>query len=809
MDLLAEQIRLETEAREQHRERWLDAVKDALADGRAGSVPILHRLMAEAYPLVEQGIQETLNDSTRGYGAQYRSIMRELGVRGCACLALSLAISGACANLTVTKLLSNMGKAVVAEVIYLRGKAMGAKEAGYMERVSVDVKRSKSREVNHVYNKVRASAANIGMELDVLPAKALITIGKLLMKAVQPTGLVIIKGLGGSARMRATSHFMLHDDVLATLKDWMDIPASAGGCYPPMIIPPAQINPNGIGGMWHSPGQAVSYRAITALNSKAYRACHIDPAPVIEACMELSSVPYRVNKMVLEFLRTHRTDIMGLPQEPRKPAMPFTVPEGLTFAMHIAAFPPQVAEEMEHQLQEYKLKSRLYYSALRKFSSQMISINSAIKEADTYAPYDAIYLPTYGDHRGRIYYSSLLNPQSGDAVRALLELAEPVPLGKDGLFWLKVHVANCFGYDATDFEDRAAWTDKTLPRLREGCRLPEAYESFWAEADYPLCGWAAASELIMAIDSGSPETFPSRTITQWDATCSGMQHFSAALRDAIGGATVNLIDSPKRKADIYLKTAQEALLGLEQSEAIQTSVLGQWLLRNGIQRDMAKKPVMTYLYGATRRGMVDFFAVYIREKRIRIPDGVKLLAAAQYLADIMWSTIPLVVPKAAEAMAWLQDLGRSEAKEGRYVMWTAPNGLVVPNLYHAVKETSMRLNLMGIHGIRVRQDLDRPDSSKCAAAIAPNFIHSLDASHMMFTLWALWNLGIYMVSVHDSFGCAAAHAGTMHRVLREQFVRLYEENDPFGELASEYGITAPDKGTLDIKLVLKSSKFFG
>ena len=65
MDLIAEQIRLEEEARARHREGWLDNIRDAMESGRAGSVPFIQRLMVAAYPTVESKIMEILNDGER------------------------------------------------------------------------------------------------------------------------------------------------------------------------------------------------------------------------------------------------------------------------------------------------------------------------------------------------------------------------------------------------------------------------------------------------------------------------------------------------------------------------------------------------------------------------------------------------------------------------------------------------------------------------------------------------------------------------------------------------------------------------
>ena len=49
-----------------------------------------------------------------------------------------------------------------------------------------------------------------------------------------------------------------------------------------------------------------------------------------------------------------------------------------------------------------------------------------------------------------------------DINRGLLEFAEGRALGKDGLFWLKVHLANKIGKDKLPLIDRAAYAESIM-----------------------------------------------------------------------------------------------------------------------------------------------------------------------------------------------------------------------------------------------------------------------------------------------------------------------------------------------------------
>jgi DNA-directed RNA polymerase len=52
-----------------------------------------------------------------------------------------------------------------------------------------------------------------------------------------------------------------------------------------------------------------------------------------------------------------------------------------------------------------------------------------------------------------------------DICRGLLKFAEKKPLGKHGLYWLKVHLANLFGVNKLSFDARVAWADARLQKV--------------------------------------------------------------------------------------------------------------------------------------------------------------------------------------------------------------------------------------------------------------------------------------------------------------------------------------------------------
>ena len=94
-------------------------------------------------------------------------------------------------------------------------------------------------------------------------------------------------------------------------------------------------------------------------------------------------------------------------------------------------------------------------------------------------------------------------------------------------------------------------------------------------------------------------------------------------------------------------------------------------------------------------------------------------------------------------------------------------------------------------------------------AVAPNFVHALDAAHLTFTARLLEDGGHAMVAIHDSFGTHPSSVDEMHTAIREAFVRLYSEFDPIALFLRGIGqeeVAPPPKGSLDLTL-FRSSEF--
>jgi DNA-directed RNA polymerase len=72
-------------------------------------------------------------------------------------------------------------------------------------------------------------------------------------------------------------------------------------------------------------------------------------------------------------------------------------------------------------------------------------------------------------------------------------------------------------------------------------------------------------------------------------------------------------------------------------------------------------------------------------------------------------------------------------------------------------------------------------------AFPPNFIHSLDATHMILSANACHEAGLTFSAVHDSFWTHAGDVDRMNEMLRDAFVRMHSD-DIIGRLAAEFNV---------------------
>ncbi|KAJ7682848.1 hypothetical protein B0H17DRAFT_1181809 [Mycena rosella] len=501
----------------------------------------------------------------------------------------------------------------------------------------------------------------------------------------------------------------------------------------------------------------------------------------------------------------------------------------------VGKMPPEVYDEPEPEpsadneadlLQRniHLTRMRAYNQSKAANHSDRCSVNYKIEISRSFIN-DTFYLPHNVDFRGRAYpIPPHLNHIGDDLSRGLLVFADKKPLGQRGFRWLKIHLSNLYGYDKANFDERAAFTEEHLDDIYDSAMNPLTGRRWWQGADDPWQCLATCMELYSAIESGDPMAYESALPVHQDGTCNGLQHYAALGGDNQGAQQVNL-SAGERPSDVYSFVGGMVEKMLEEDAAKGDRFA--LMLKGKVSRKVVKQTVMTTVYGVTFIGARDQIEKQLKDRK-DLPEEECWLAAS-YLAKRVLMAIGDLFTGAKGIQTWLNLSARlisksipqgrledalkehqaavadgrkaetgADPKEKRTVMsdkrlkkeqmtsvvWTTPLGLPICQPY---RKTARKQVFTAMQTVYI-SDPGSPaevNSMKQASAFPPNFIHSLDATHMMLTAIECRVQDLTFASVHDSYWTHASSIDTMSEVIRDTFIALHS-SDVLGKLEAEF-----------------------
>jgi len=192
--------------------------------------------------------------------------------------------------------------------------------------------------------------------------------------------------------------------------------------------------------------------------------------------------------------------------------------------------------------------------------------------------------------------------------------------------------------------------------------------------------------------------------------------------------------------------------------------------------------------------------------------------AANFLGDFVWQSIGKVAVKAVQGMQYFQGTSRAITRQKgvETIYWPSLTGLPIVQDYWSTEYVQFRSVRGGGSRLKCLVETDKIDKLGHANGIAPNIIHSLDAAHLTFVTLRAAAEGIdSFAMVHDDYGTHAADTARLFTLIREEFVKMYQQ-DPFKMIADALEAQAspkhiparPEYGTLDLELVKHSEYFF-
>lgn len=572
--------------------------------------------------------------------------------------------------------------------------------------------------------------------------------------------------------------------------------------YMPMLIPPLKWSGYDRGAYLFLPSYIMRTHGAKQQRHVLKRVPKSQLEPVFKALDTLGNTKWKVNKRILAVVDRiwasggRLADLVDCEDVP---------------------LPEQPDTEDEQEIKKWKWKLKAAKKENSERHSQRCDIELKLSVARKMKDEEGFFYPHNLDFRGRAYpMHPHLNHLGNDLCRGILEFAEGRPLGKSGLRWLKIHLANVYGggVDKLSYEGRVAFAENHIEDMFDSADRPLEGNRWWLRAEDPFQCLATCFNLSEALRSTTPETTISHIPIHQDGSCNGLQHYAALGRDKLGAAAVNLVAGEK-PADVYSGIAARVLdimlKDAEKDPTTEPNALRAKLLISQVDRKLVKQTVMTSVYGVTYIGARDQILRRLRE-RGAFEDNSELFSAACYAAKVTLTALGEMFEAARSIMNWLGDCAKVIALENQAVQWTTPLGLPVVQPYRNLGRHLIKTSLQVL---TLQLETDKVMVKRQRTAFAPNFVHSLDGSHMMMTAIACREAGLSFAGVHDSFWTHACDVDQMNRILREKFVELYGApilENLLGSFEKSFPDLKfpplPERGDFDLREVLESPYFF-
>ena len=810
MNLWEEQKKLEAEMKETSIATYFKNVEKSKQSRSESSTLYGITLMKHSVEAVEEGIKEFLEDAYAGGAGRSHTaapMLNSIETAKAAYLTLKMTIDGVSNRYSLTKVAMAIAGALEDEFKF---SIFENKEKAWFRVIRNEVtKRTSNRQfrryaIIHTMNKKALIDYEPWTKTDKLHLGC-----KLIDILVRKTGIVEVKTQVFSRKQRQTF-------VVATDKtlDWIEKVNMHGSVlspfYLPCVVPPKPWT-EPVGGGYHFNDLRPLPMIKTYNKSYIEEMKNHDMPLEYEAMNALQNTKWAVNQRVMEVMKQAWESGESWSGIPARNAA--TIPP--------SPFPNTPKEQMdEHERERFvswkHMASRIHQLNARN-QSKRIQFVRTLQLAERFSQYDGFYFPYQMDFRGRKYTTvSFLTPQGTSYAKALLHFAEGKPIeNEEQAGWLAIHGANSFGNDKVSFLDRQLFVYTNADRILEVAADP-LQNRWWLDADEPWLFLAFCFEWAQFQKEGYG--FVSHLPIGMDGSNNGLQHFSAQLRDEVGGSATNLIPHAKPE-DIYQQVANKAIESVTKLANEGDEMAKHWLAF-GINRKTCKRPVMVVPYGGQRYSCRAYIEEYIMDK---IEDGAvpgwgdDHFGASQWLTPFVWDAIGEIVVSARKAMDWIQSVAGQVSKLNLPLIWKTPSGFMVQQQYPSVEERRIATYIDNtlIKPTANELNMQKLDKRRAVQGSSPNFVHSMDAAAMTITITKALHEGIESFAmIHDSYGTHAADTPVLAQLIREAFVDMYTENDvleQFRQAALEVVDEVPEvpaKGSLDLSRVLESDFFF-
>lgn len=687
-------------------------------------------------------------------------------------------------------------------------EAWKKEKPGLYKIIRNDLK-ERSTSYTHTSTVMHHALAKYNLEQQMWPKKKYMAVGAFMLNLMASLEIIEIK-TEWIKKNKSERLVYLSPKLIDIIVNHNDVVVGQSVRFGPTLIPPVDWEGR-YGGGYHTP----AIRPVPLIKPRCQGRGYWqeleshDLSAVYSAVNHLQHTRWRINEQLLEVMEEAWSKGRPVGKLPDRHS---------ELSLNLPPKPADIDTNDESR-KAWKIEAGKLWSEYKKGTARLGSLrimaSRVLGEARRLSG-EVLFLPWQLDFRGRVYpLCPQFSPQGPDYIKALFSFAEGKPIDtEEQAEYLAVTGPGHYGFDKVSIAERVEWVKEREDDIIRAATDP--YEDmWWADADNPWQFLSWCFEWAGWLSDGPG--FVSHIPCPQDGSCNGLQHFAAMMRDASAAAKVNLTPS-EVPSDVYQTVADELIRLLEEDGSEDAQ---KWL-GLGIDRKAVKRQVMTLPYGATRTAFQRYFLDWLTaDERVNPFAPEETFKACVFVTNTTWTAVNNVLEGAMDAMAWLQGIAKVVAKTNRPLNWTTPAGLPVQQAYRNTAKRQIQTEIAGkITKINFRETLDTISLRQQAQGVAPNFVHSMDAAHLMMTVNRAKALGINSLAmVHDSYATHAADSPALGRALREAFVEMYRDNDVLADFIRDVSRGLPDevaadlvappvKGDLEIEQVLESRFFF-
>ena len=388
------------------------------------------------------------------------------------------------------------------------------------------------------------------------------------------------------------------------------------------------------------------------------------------------------------------------------------------------------------------------------------------------------YLSCFLDFRGRIYSKDpYFSYQSSDLARGHLQFAEAKEMDHEGYRHLLVHTANSYNQsfsidelkeiewtevdyikelvadgipdisvDKMSLQDRENWAVENLTLFLDVAEDPIETLDIWLNAEKPWVFLSLCYEIVAYLVEG--EGYMSKIPIAVDGASNGTQHLAAMSKDEVAGKMVGLIPQEK-PIDFYIVVAKGILnRNIDNDLSAILANIPMKLIRKGI----SKRGTMTKAYDAGVKCIANIIYTDCYDAGMTTKYGITKSIAKRLSKDLV-DTYNSICSGPVAVKDYLQALVDHRLIEMKLsdVRWTTPSGFPVISSKWITDKRQIRVKILDeTIGLVYREVTKRPAVHEIISGISPNYVHSMDASHMSLVINRLHEEGITSFgAIHD------------------------------------------------------------